>query len=387
MSFTSPITTRDGTSVKTLEGMEPRVLLLEDTQKKVKELAYEIINASEGGEASWLSRVILAKIGHISANAHEQKAVLMYKTVAYALKHVSLASISEDTLLDLFQHHLVPAFVMGIDVLYYVARFLRWVLIEEDIGAMRGLLIQALTVNTEVIGKGYITPSGGKRAKPEVREWLGEYDLLFEGPKGPLQEVEYLNQSGNVKMLGEEERAVLRKLLQVYDLLRYPENQKFPETSEAPNAAWFGVWQGERETASAHQTELVSAFNALPIPLSSIQSTVSILAERERSQPYIIGQILANPARVRDKAYVVGALLLQIRNPKSPPALPAKGERAGEIRNKDEVKSYIRGILEGALGWSEEDSAKLGIRIGNMLGSGYRGWAYYNKASRRFEWE
>ena len=47
-------------------------------------------------------------------------------------------------------------------------------------------------------------------------------------------------------------------------------------------------------------------------------------------------------------------------------------------------KGLIKNILEGKLGWSAEDSAKIGIRVANILG--VKDWAHYNQESRRFEW-
>jgi hypothetical protein len=53
---------------------------------------------------------------------------------------------------------------------------------------------------------------------------------------------------------------------------------------------------------------------------------------------------------------------------------------------KEDLQKFIRELLEQKLGWSEDDSAKLGIRIGNILGEPYQGWAWYNQESGKFEW-
>ena len=121
--------------------------------------------------------------------------------------------------------------------------------------------------------------------------------------------------------------------------------------------------------------EYTVLFNTLPVPMEDAQSKMRDILSRKDSDPNLVSQILANPEKVRDKAFVVAALLLQIPNSKF------------QIPNKDDLKRYIRDILEIKLGWSAEDSAKIGIRIGKILGEGYRDIAYYNKTARKFEWE
>ena len=368
MSDISPITTKDGFSVKELEKEDPSVFYTKDILPKIQELIHELIIAEEPGETEQFSKILLSKVSVIPRTKETLPIVAQYTAIAHSIKFIHLLALSDEDIEKLFQYYFVSALALGIEIRYFSSVLFSVIGIEEDVAAMQNRIVNALSKNTEIVGLKKIG-IGHESVSPQIRYWLTDYDMLIEGPKGPLQEIEYFNKSSNARTLLPQEKELLHKALLTYDFIKYPSEQ------EIGDKLGMLTEHKAQQIKPIQNQEYTVLFNTLPVPMEDAQSKMRDILSRKDSDPNLVSQILANPEKVRDKAFVVAALLLQIPNSKF------------QIPNKDDLKRYIRDILEIKLGWSAEDSAKIGIRIGKILGEGYRDIAYYNKTARKFEWE
>lgn len=121
--------------------------------------------------------------------------------------------------------------------------------------------------------------------------------------------------------------------------------------------------------------EMLDEYNKLPVALSTIQQQIRVILERLSQDPKVISKILSSPEKVKDQGFVVAALLLASQ----------RGELAAD-KNPDQLAGFIREILEQKLHWTAADSAKLGIRVGAILGGQYRTLAFYDKVEKQFKW-
>lgn len=376
MSDISPITTKDGFSVKELEKEDPSVLYTKDILPKIRELIGELVIAEEPGETEQFSKILLAKVSVIPRTKETLPIVAQYTAIAHSVKFIHLLALSDEDIEQLFQYYFVSALALGIEIRYFASVLFNVIGIEEDVAAMQNRIVNALSKNTEVVGQKKID-IGRESVSPQIRYWLTDYDMLFEGEKGPLQEVEYFNKSRNAGTLLPQEKELVHKALLAYDFIKYPSEQEIPDKFGMSSEGEPSASRPELTAQKAKKPddkEYIVLFNTLPLPMEEVQSKMRDILSRKDEHPNLVFQILANPEKVRDKAFVLAALLLRLPDLKS------------QISNKDKVKAYIRDMLEIKLGWSEQDSAKFGIRVGKILGEGYRDIAYYNKTAGKFEW-
>ncbi|HBH46762.1 MAG: hypothetical protein A2445_00010 [Candidatus Jacksonbacteria bacterium RIFOXYC2_FULL_44_29] len=121
--------------------------------------------------------------------------------------------------------------------------------------------------------------------------------------------------------------------------------------------------------------DIRASYNTLPISIDDLNQKIADIIKRSVAQPQLAEQILHSIAQVKDPVYVVSALLLL-----------ASKQTLAQGRSPQELQNYLRQVLEHDLHWNSEDSAKMGVRVGAMLGGDYRGMAYYNQSNGKFEW-
>lgn len=299
-------------------------------------------------------------------------------------------------------------------------------MLHEDRDALKARARVALLRNSEAITESGIV-RGTREVRGITRNWLMDYnEKLGTGEIDKLQFIQYLTNSQNTQDLNERDRARLETLFSFYEHLKrsssslegmeeeipfvdengrlkvfhdgYIDDADIPEaefrkiTQELKEA---GVWiEDQTEMSNAKlpmsnqaqvqeppDQSILASYNTLPIPLDAIRAKTIELKERLAQSPHIVEQILSRPESVKDNAYVVAALVLQVN------VMNAKLQMSN-VKSMSNVpmRAFIRDILETKLDWSAEDSAKLGIRIGNLLGEPYKGWAVYNKTTQLFEW-
>ncbi len=144
-----------------------------------------------------------------------------YQQMIILLKFIALVTLDKNTMLKLFQFHILDVLASGIDLndrmtgRMYLLPDLAWNDEAQDI-------LQALKENKQRLGsqsiilKDDIAPSA-----PLIKNWLADYDRTF-GPEkqSVLQQQQYLTQNPNVKLLPEPEKNILKQIIQFYDNLK-----------------------------------------------------------------------------------------------------------------------------------------------------------------------
>src|SRR3989338_8190842 len=85
-------------------------------------------------------------------------------------------------------------------------------------------MISALKINEELIGDRAIKISDvGEEVAPAIKNWLKDYDQSSNVNQRSrrLNLVEYINTNNNVRQLSAEQKETLRRVLQVYDFVRF----------------------------------------------------------------------------------------------------------------------------------------------------------------------
>lgn len=348
-----------------------------------------------------------------------QKDVILLKIVAITL-------ISEKELLSLIEehyadHHDIPY----CDIWVKTRARLGAIVLFEERDELKKKVRDALLRNNQLLTKNGVV-FGTKERKGTVRNWLLDYHrAVGTEPADTLQITQYINNSQNTHDLSQEERYRVAVLVHYYERLKrssftidglegtqlfegedghtyvlkdgeledvdsnkelnriikeLQEKGFWPkeDTTEMPNVKLQMSNQAQMSNVSVATAQpldqiILASYNTLPIPLDAIRRKTIELRERLQTNPQIVDRILAAPEHLKDKAYVVAALVLNVKLQMS-------------NADKEKMRAFIRMILEEKLLWSAEDSAKLGIRIGNLLGEPYKGWAVYNRMAGRFEW-
>jgi hypothetical protein len=386
-----------------------------------------------------------------------------WEDIFIKLEWIRLHTLPEKRILDLMENN----FIVIYDIPYYdlprkfKTRMFWKPLDERD--DFKHQVQEALLRNNQVLTKEDIV-AGTHEQDGRVGNWIGDYnDKLGTGPVDNVKFSNYIVNSQNTADLSEQSREKLKILLTFYEYLKYSslslagaeENVAFVdardhklkiladgELIEAKPNKWLerafellgrgkSGKQGIEETKAesgrleviakprveprlksgrslplkSGRNSMLTAYSQLPIPLAQIREKVVDLQKRVEINPKILEQVLDNPGKVRDKAYVVAALLLAAKRGDLVSLLDRDLVRRADqvtsadldrdmVRRADQVTSadqvttvqFIRDILEKNLGWSAEDSAKIGIRIGNILGGEHKGLAYYDKGEGVFRW-
>ncbi|MBI4359657.1 MAG: hypothetical protein HY564_01000 [Candidatus Jacksonbacteria bacterium] len=361
------------------------------------------------------------------------------------LKFVALTLISEKEALVLIEeyyadHHDIPYY----DIWVKTRARLGGMILFEERDELKKKIRDALLRNNQILTQNGVVFETKER-KGTVRNWLLDYHrAVGTDIADSLQITQYINNSQNTADLSQEERYRIAVLVHYYERLKRSsftiDGLEGTQIFEGEDGHTYVLKDGELEDIDSNkelnkiikelqeqglwpkedgteprtpkafgagsnadvvavaQTQpldqsILASYNTLPVPLDAIKAKTVELQGRIVREPQILEQILENQGSVKDKAYVVAALILRITNyelsPRSGPHTDSALRRipfAGRITNKEKLKQWIRETLEDKLGWSDEDSAKLGIRIGNLLGEPFKGWAAYNKTTGRFEW-
>jgi hypothetical protein len=147
-----------------------------------------------------------------------------YESLVTILKFVSLDIRKDKEVKILLNESLVYALKNGVDVVSNLEDYLKYD--EEGLGvdknSRRGL-IYSLETNQEKLGQQQLILDSG-RAQPTVQNWLKSYNNSqhLTSDRSKFSQINYLNTSADVRVLGGDEKAVLGKILEMYDKLLFP---------------------------------------------------------------------------------------------------------------------------------------------------------------------
>ena len=198
---------------------------------RIKELVEEIDIYYFIKEANYLLADLVKLLDKYKELAQSEPRLFKdYQRLVVYLKFLALLSQPINEIEGLFKKHLLIAIVKKID-LKESLRLLFLVLRDEDTGdKARRSIIKAIEMNEEKIGKDNFTGGADRLpAHPYVKNWLRDYNAFFstgQATRGELEQATYLSQNKNVQKLNQAEREILTGVIQLYDYLRFPEEEK-----------------------------------------------------------------------------------------------------------------------------------------------------------------
>ena len=287
-----------------------------------------------------------------------QKFYKEWEDIFIKLEWIMLHTLREQRILDLMEHNFVAIYsIPNYDLLQkFKARMLWKALDERD--SFKKEVQEALLRNAQILTQEGVVV-GTHEKKGTIRNWLRDYNAkLGTGVIDNVKFSNYITSSQNTAGILEDSKYKIVMLFKFYEYLKHSsisltgaeEHIAFVdqrdgklkvfadgEIVEAENnkriEAAFSLLTGDKsqDLKSVFPTQpvrdasfgeaggpnpILAAFNDLPIPLDQIQAKMAELQARVSTQPKILEQILQNPGKVREKAFVVAALLLQIQNSK-----------------------------------------------------------------------
>jgi len=206
--------------------LSPDDLRDEQMFETVEKIAEEIIRTGQVYDANQLLKKLQLLPG---LERTDSVLYARYQPIWIAAKFLTLHTKKDEEIARLIQNHILDGLRSGIDIKekLIAALMLKDVVASE--GELPRKLQNALVRSEEKLGKESIKIRGHEYAQaPTVKNWVIDYNLHAGAKMGPytarrggLEKVSYVTQSENVRRLSREDRAVLSKLLELYDWLRY----------------------------------------------------------------------------------------------------------------------------------------------------------------------
>jgi len=330
-----------------------------------------------------------------------------WQKVFAQLQWIMFHALDREEILSLIRNYFIELFsIPFFDLFLKFKAKMVWIPFD-DRDSFRAKIREALAQNEQILTKESVIIDTIEK-KGSIKNWIKDYNnKLGTDLIDNIKFSQYITKSQNTAELSEESRERLKLTLSFYEYLKRSslsfegseESIAFidrrdgklkifndGELTEAASPRIFeklGLWQKSKKNkknlekdslVNKKQAEFLKSYYALPIPLDQIRAKVVQLDGKIVHNPHLINQILYHPKAVKDPAYVIAALFVgSLQN------------KLG-IKNKDRLQKFVRKILEQDLRWNQEDSAKIGIRLANILGDQYKGWAYYNKEIGEFRW-
>lgn len=391
--------------------------------RQLQVVADEYLKGADVGEAQEVLNHLLAVFKRYPEFPTEHSELWpTYRSVLVQLRWTALPVLTDDEVEDLFRQNLLYAFGRAVEIEEKLGGLFRIHKDVETLGYRRLMVLRGLKDNQEWIGKISIMIDGSRvPAAPTVKNWLQDYDSSAPSghSRGVLAEENYLAQSVNCKKISAEQREIIRRLVKVYDFLRFPKlpddivestSHQIPlrpvgpvipveaQRSTAPSpavgvslqvataykgmlafersvakeaaglqaavgtdgmklrAAWYAAVQGKRVAATVAALRIAAANGELE----------RMLADDQRLKRYLIA---VWPGLYGDAAAVELA-----EHPSSPAS----------------VRRFLRYILQERLKLEAGEAARIGAQIGNIFASrgqaGYAKLAYYDVKSKTFKW-
>ncbi len=294
-------------------------------------------------------------------------------------------------------------------------------------------IMRVLGTNAEIIGDSPIVdPETGERMPPTVANWLRQYNGAFPVgvERGPIERAQYLQRDQNVKQIRSGERELLTRLLEVYDLLRFPHRAPVGEegggepvvdrrrtfqlasaaTLPPPVSGPATAEQPRSVVAGTPMTQILAAYQGA----TAFERSVAQQAERLRQ---IVGSDGANlraaflaAVQAKHIARTVASLRLMAENGELERMLSSDerlrryliavwpglyGEAAAvqfadNPASRQSVQKFLQYLVQERLGMSESDAARVGAQLANIFmargQTEYEKLAYFDVKSKTFKW-
>jgi len=419
------------------------------TLEKVKKEVDDIVFYQDIDRALVLAEQIELKLGIQLDDENISTSQDGYPGVLKILRFLSLPVLSEEEIKSLLQHHLADVLdVKNFDIVERLKR--KFLVLPWDYrDQIKKDILQVLHNNSERLTSSKIRVEE-REAPPTIANWLKNFIRNFGSDKvDKLKKAQYLTNDPNVVALNREEKNKITNLLNLYDSLKissltpegtdpfitYIEDGRI-KSLENGRIIDLGISitpEGEEKGGSLQKKGLPRKLDiprATPPadPLEFLKQKYSTYRrQRERvlkledeilvktqGNAENIKKELAVASRNDEKNKVIACVKIMARQKALITALgdnPAWFEavsgyiisKYGQQYNPEDVTAalsnlkmdltapaalseFLQYLLKDKLKMSENDSALVGVEIGQLLGDQYQGLAYGNEETGSFEW-
>ncbi|MBI5072133.1 hypothetical protein HZB93_04605 [Candidatus Falkowbacteria bacterium] len=400
--------------------LPPAQLANQTTLEQVKSLVFELEKDKEVGEAVDLLRRLLEMLNKLpTLGRDEPELAVEYASIVRRLRYFVFSTLPDEDAEELLRTNLRFGIESGeFDLKEKIVD--RLSVYSDDIvgGERRKKMISAIRENEEKIGGGALEPKGaGGKEDPTIRNWLRNYELFFEKPgsRGAVEEATFANQDKNAQRLSEADRDFLLKLLNFYDYLMFQ-----PALVQATKTFYRKIGQEkmipkEAEEIPVTPEDIVKIYQGSPVEEEAVKKeekeAAKLIGEnKEKIKNLVYENIFPKtPGKAPEKIKVTAllrvaaseqkldALLLDKRFQNSLVDYFRKENReqdVGGLKVNPTAPQYfvalLRFIFEEQLGLAENEAARIGMQIVNILKKAgnkkYNNTVYFDEAKKEFGW-
>lgn len=360
-----------------------------------------------------------------------------YLRILARLKWLILSNLSASEFLEIFDKYIDIGLEEDIDILYETKLKLISLPFQED-EMLREKISGILENNSAEITKHSITVADDPNTRPSVKNWLLDYrEKVARKPddKRTLARAEYFNLDKNFLFLDEAEKQKLKKLFSLYDFLNtvsvLPEGYAEDVFIAWPDGEVSLLDDGKIKTVYVPPEETPKAIPPQPQTKPQKPDSRHEVLEAYRGKNVLDQKIFDEMKKIESefggdylgarkeffsavqKINIArsSALLFYLAQAGDLPKFLKEDEKlkkflqmvwekkygktaANEFTLKPEapkfMKLFLRYVLTERLGISENESARFGMKMGNILKKSgrpeYGGMAYYDMEKKEFLW-
>jgi len=404
-----------------IKKITPDQLETADILDLLKLLTSGYLDGFQVGEAKELWWALSRLITGLQAKTISQKTMNQVNRLMVDLGWLALPFLPDSAVENLFKADLLRALSLEIDVLAKIKTFFSFSygnfnLLEQQ----RRLMISALKINEELIGDRAIKISDvGEEVAPAIKNWLKDYDQSSNVNQRSrrLNLVEYINTNNNVRQLSAEQKETLRRVLQVYDFVRFLNQlESVSETGHKIPAEKVTVLDrglasaSVEDESSKEQQEIFQAYQGNEKQAKEISREQAKLAKKISGKVDQLPAIFYQAVQTKNVAVTIAVLLLMAETDTLGSFLKTDeklrqflsltwekqyGKATAEAFNRNPnqpkfVRLFLQYVLQQRLGLDGSEAARLGLHVGSAFvrtgKKGYNTLAYFDVKSKQFRW-
>lgn len=421
-------------NIRDIVALTPADLVRQDIADQMVEVVYEYERTARFGDLSKLVNFFSSRLTHDFERAYPERAQL-YRSLLIWTKFVVLHLLPDDDVEQLMAKHLLEGFDLEIDIRQRIKLLFQQSWDPYLRGEKRDRLLKAFSENEQQLWPGKLELGNGRMAPATVSNILLDYNRFAKSdePRGSLEQASYLDRSPNTKGLTESNRARVLQIIQLYDFVRYPpieemareqvvspliqSGPKVPGAKRAlPDEPLQIPGQGvplsativdpmerlkiQYQTYRAKRRPVLDAEDALMVGTGGdVQALKRELAAASRNrekyrliaclkilarEQALVTAVQSSPAWQQATADFV---VRKYRDEISDRELPLVQQQAKSRADLPQVLAeFLQYLLREKLEMSQNDSALVGVEIGQLLGGSFEGMAYGNQQTGEFEW-
>lgn len=197
----------------------------------IEQMAYDIEAGGSPDEAKDFVEHIAGAIAQARTPEEMDALANKHKKIILAMRVVSLLTVKDQDKYRLFAENLVGLFEQEIaEVKYWINyMFVLYDRLPEICDPIKRAILKGFEESVSMLGTSEIIVLG-RKASPSIKNWIIDFNgSTAKLKKEQIDEINYSLQSSNVKNLTSEQRLLLKKILGVYDWLRFSAIKPKPE--------------------------------------------------------------------------------------------------------------------------------------------------------------